>query len=75
MEFSVHTARHGLRPVTIVVNPSDDSGGHSIVHDQWVTAGAWKKRGKVGRDMASVFRGRIMTYMAAAEAEIACIGR
>ena len=61
--------------VTIVPNPSDDSGGHAITHDQWVTAKAWKERGKVGRDMASVFRGRIMTYMAAAEAEIVCIGR
>jgi hypothetical protein len=60
--------------VTIVPKLSEKTAGVATTHDQWATEAAWKKRGKY-RDLSSVWRGRIMTFMAAAEAEIVCIGR
>jgi ATP-dependent Zn protease len=60
--------------VTIIPNLSEETAGVAITHDQWVTFGAWEKRDKY-RDVSSVVRGRIMTLMAGAEAEVVCIGR
>ena len=58
--------------VTIVPNLSEETAGVAITHDQWVTFGAWEKRDKY-RDVSAVVRGRIMTLMAGAEAEVVCI--
>jgi hypothetical protein len=51
----------------------DDSAGHAVTADPWFIHAAWEDRGKF-RDPSSVFRGRIMTFMAGREAEIVCLG-
>jgi len=53
--------------------PDEDSDGHHIVADPWAIAWHWEQRGKF-REPASVFRGRIMTFMAGAEAEFEVLG-
>jgi len=60
-------------PVTIV--PDDDSAGHSITFDPWVTYERWEERGKSrGDDMHSIYIGRILTIMAGPEAERELLG-
>lgn len=61
-----------------------DSSGHAITEDPWVTAGRWEARywaefertGKMPRyrDVESVFRARILTFMAGREAELELLG-
>jgi len=53
---------------SIVEDHEDLTAGHSITGDPWQVIGAWEERGKF-RDIASVFRGRVITFMAGAEAE------
>jgi hypothetical protein len=57
--------------VSIVVD--DDSSGHSICADPWETATTWDHKERY-REISLVFRGRILTYMAGAEAERVILG-
>jgi hypothetical protein len=60
-------------PVTIV--PDDDSLGHSITFDPWVTYERWEERGRSrGDDMHSIYIGRILTLMSGVEAEKELLG-
>ena len=59
---------------SIVPDFNDFSAGHSICDDPWIIYGHWDARGKY-REIISVFRGRIMTFMAGAEAELEVLGR
>jgi len=52
---------------TIVANEEDGEAGHGIIADPYVTDDAWQRRGKY-RQFDSVLIGRILTYMAGAEA-------
>ena len=45
------------------------SVGHAICEDEWAALHKWKAQGKF-RDLHSIFVGRIMAYMAGAEAEV-----
>jgi hypothetical protein len=66
LHTAVHEAGHAVigrvldmdcGPVTIV--PDDDSAGHSITFDPWVTYERWEERGKSrGDDMHSIYIGR-----------------
>jgi ATP-dependent Zn protease len=78
---AVHEAGHAVigRVLGMVcghatIVPDDDSLGHSIAADPWMIAHAWEQRGKY-RDMSSVFRGRILGFMAGAEAEAEILHR
>jgi hypothetical protein len=78
---AIHEAGHAVigRVLDMVcgavsIEPDDDSAGHSICADPWVTFGDWDRRGKY-RDFRTVIRGRMMTFMAGAEAEREIIGR
>src|SRR5262245_52229508 len=82
LHTAVHEAGHAVigrvlgmdcGPVTIV--PDDDSAGHSVTFDPWVTYERWEERGKSrGDDMHSIYIGRILTLMAGAEAERELLG-
>jgi ATP-dependent Zn protease len=82
LHTAVHEAGHAVigrvlgmacGPATIV--PDDDSEGHSITFDPWVTYECWEERGKSrGDDMHSIYIGRILTLMAGAEAERELLG-
>lgn len=53
----------------------DDSSGHAITDDPLYIVGHWYDRGKYrGDELRSIFRGRIITYMAGAEAEREILG-
>jgi hypothetical protein len=80
---AVHEAGHavigrvlGLEcgKVTIVPDFREMTAGVAKTDGQWKTHEAWEKRGKY-RDISSVYRGRIITLMAGAEAEFVCTGR
>ena len=58
-------------PVSILAD--EDSAGHSICADPWATMHSWDRRGRF-REARSVFIGRILTYMAGAEAETCLLG-
>jgi hypothetical protein len=60
--------------VSIEPDNREGIGGFAVVDDPWQIQSNWEDRGKF-RDIASVFRSRIMASMAGAEAEIVCIGR
>ena len=54
----------------------DDSAGHAITHDQWVTLGHWEDHcGKYHRDEPTALRARIIVLMAGAEAERELLGQ
>lgn len=55
------------------IEADHDSAGHHIVGDPWLILQAWEDHGKY-RDVSSVFRGRIITFMAGREAEIELLG-
>jgi len=81
LHTAIHEAAHavigrrlGMVCGHVTLEPDDDSSGHSITADPWTTDAAWENRGKY-RHISSVYRGRILTYMAAAEAEVVCLGR
>lgn len=72
---AVHEAAHavigrvlGMTCGHATVLQDEDSAGHAVTADPWVICGHWEERGKY-RDPSSVFRGRIMTFMAGVEAE------
>lgn len=50
-----------------------DSAGHSICGDPWEIAGEWDARERY-REISLVFRGRILAFMAGAEAEVVIFG-
>lgn len=51
------------------IEADHDSAGHGVTDGPWdAMRGAWERRGKF-RDVASVFRGRIIAFAAGAEAE------
>jgi ATP-dependent Zn protease len=56
------------------IQADEDSAAHAITADPWRTIWDWELAGKF-RDSESVFRGRIMTFMAGREAEEECLGR
>jgi ATP-dependent Zn protease len=63
----------GLKCGAVTIDPDDDSIGHAIVHDPWLTAQDWEDREHF-RDPASAFRGTIMARMAGREAELEILG-
>jgi len=72
---AVHEAGHAAisRVLTMTcgratIIADHDSAGHHVVHDPWVVYAHWDQIGKY-RDIDSVFRGRIMSFMAGHEAE------
>ena len=77
---AIHEAAHavigrilGMNCGSVSVVADDDSTGHSICADPWATMHSWDRRGHF-RDARSVFVGRVLTYMAGAEAEVAILG-
>ena len=79
---AIHEAGHavigralGLRCglATIVPNEAEGEAGHAINDSQWLTLEAWEKLG-LAREVRHAVRGRIMAFMAGAEAEIVFFG-
>jgi ATP-dependent Zn protease len=58
---------------TIVPDYKDGAAGYTMIADHWDCEREWNKRGKLRGDNA-VFHGRIMAYMAGAEAETVLLG-
>lgn len=56
------------------IEADEDSDGHSICPDQYEIAQAWDDAGIYHRGMTSVYRARILAWMAGAEAERECLG-
>lgn len=79
---AVHEAGHAVvgRKLGIVCGPAtivadDDSAGHSITADPWVTVQAWDVRERWrGDNYRSAMIGRILAVMAGAEAERVLLG-
>jgi hypothetical protein len=63
----------GLLCGGVTIEPDDDSIGHAIIRDPWLTIQDWEDR-KHFRDPASAFRGTIMARMAGREAELEILG-
>jgi ATP-dependent Zn protease len=59
---------------TVVLNEDEQITGVSITHDQWAIAEHWEEIGIFHRKMNTVWRARMMTFMAGAEAEKVLIG-
>jgi ATP-dependent Zn protease len=60
---------------TIVPNKEEGSAGHAITGDQWAILGHWEdERAKYHRDMPTVWRARMIAFMAGAEAERVVLG-
>jgi hypothetical protein len=59
---------------TIVPDFDEGEAGHSVTEDQWVCLHEWEKRGKVRDNPDAVWHGRMISSMAGAEAEVACLG-
>jgi hypothetical protein len=57
--------------VTIVAD--DESAGHAICGDQWEIDDEWCRQGRY-REQTTIWLGRIMTFMAGAEAEAVILG-
>jgi ATP-dependent Zn protease len=77
---AIHEAGHavigrvlGMLCGDTTIVPDDDSGGHGIIHDPDDIDDAWKRQGRY-RNFSSVYVGRIMSFMAGAEAEIEILG-
>jgi hypothetical protein len=77
---AVHEAGHAVigRVLAMLCGPATikadhDSAGHSITADPWAIAWKWEIAGK-HREMASIWRGRIMTSQAGAEALAEIVG-
>jgi hypothetical protein len=77
---AIHEAGHagfgrvlGMRCGSATIVPDHDSAGHAITVDPWATAHAWETAGK-RRNMASIWRGRIMNFQAGVEAEAEIAG-
>jgi hypothetical protein len=77
---AIHEAGHavigrvlGMRCGSATIVPDHDSAGHAITFDPWAIAHAWETVGK-HRGMTSIWRGRIMSFQAGAEAEAEIAG-
>ena len=77
---AVHEAAHavlgrvlGMVCGDVTIVPDHESSGHSITADPGEVMSNWQARGKY-RDFESVLRGRVMTFMAGAEAERILLG-
>src|SRR6516225_1434666 len=78
-----HEAGHAVigRVLTLVcggasIKPdyADATAGFGITGDPWLCIWEWERRGKVRPSQRAVWRARIMTYMAGAEAEQELLG-
>ena len=80
--IAVHEAGHAVvgRAVNMVcgevtIAPDDKSAGRSVTADLCDIAADWRRQGRFRGDSESaILRGRIMAFMAGAEAETAIIG-
>jgi hypothetical protein len=77
---AIHEAGHavigrvlGMLCGSTTIEPDDDSGGHGIIHDPDDIDDAWKRQGRY-RTFSTVYVGRIMSFMAGAEAEAEILG-
>lgn len=77
---AIHEAGHAVvgRAVTMLcggasIVADEDSAGHSITADPYDVIAKWEEREK-WREPASVYRGRIITLAAGAEAEVEILG-
>ena len=64
-------SRSNAALATIKIDHDEGSAGHAITADPYECMGEWEKRGKV-RGEDAVWYGRIMCFMAGAEAESEC---
>jgi ATP-dependent Zn protease len=78
---AIHEAGHavigrvlGMLCGNTTIEPDDDSGGHGIIHDPDDIDDAWKRQGRY-RNFSTVYVGRIMSFMAGAEAEVEILGK
>lgn len=76
----VHEAGHAVITIALglpvggmTVMPDGDSAGHVIIPDQWEILDAWEARER-WRNERTALVGRILAYMAGAEAEIEILG-
>lgn len=60
-------------PASIV--PDDNSAGHTITADRYETLSQWARRGKVRFTPDPAMVGRVLAYMAGAEAEGVLLGK
>jgi hypothetical protein len=79
---SVHEAGHAVigRVLTPACGPASivadhDSAGHAITADPYETLYEWERRGKVRFTPDSAMVGRVLAYMAGAEAEGVLFGK
>jgi ATP-dependent Zn protease len=77
---AIHEAGHavigrvlGMLCGSITIEPDDDSGGHGIIQDPYDIWDAWEQKGRY-RNFSTVYVGRIMSFMAGAEAEVEICG-
>lgn len=77
---AIHEAGHAVigRALKLVcgyatIQADHDSAGNGVIADPWLIYSQWDAAERY-RDIASVFRGRIMAFMAGAEAEIEILG-
>lgn len=82
LHTAIHEAGHavigrklGLDMGQASVEQDEDSAGHSIVGDPFVTLERWWNEGRTHREFGSVVRARVMMLMAGAEAERVILGR
>jgi len=64
----------GLTCGQVSIITDDDSVGHAIIADPWVTVWDWEQRARF-RDARQAFRGTIIARMAGAEAEVEFFGQ
>ena len=80
--IAIHEAGHAVvgRILNMVcgevtIAPDDESAGHAVTEDPYETAADWRRQGRFRSDSESaILRGRIMAFMAGAEAEKAILG-
>jgi hypothetical protein len=77
---AIHEAGHAVigRALGMIcghasIMEDNNSGGHSIIADPYLIAYRWEEAGKY-RSLESVYVGRILAFMAGAEAEIEILG-
>lgn len=78
---AIHEAAHAVigRAMTMAcghatIVADENSSGHAITHDPYSVMWEWEKIGKY-RDIESVYRGRIVTFLAGAVAEEVILGQ
>jgi ATP-dependent Zn protease len=77
---AIHEAGHavigrvlGMLCGSTTIEPDDDSGGHGIIHDPYDICDAWERKRRY-RNFSTIYVGRIMSFMAGAEAELEILG-